>query len=143
MLQPLPAAWESVTVRLDGGDHIDATLQVAAQLAAARAVKLYVDASGRTARRINAVLEELTKHGLGIRWGAGAPHPSLVVANDGGRVNGAHASVRRNRMPSPPRRPSGCRFCRAHRPTRPHSGEAAGFSRWKRLSNTVARSSTS
>ncbi len=57
-------------------------------------MKLFVDASGRTARRMNAVLEELTKHGLGIRLGADAPHPSLVVANDGGRVGGAHASVR-------------------------------------------------
>jgi len=94
VMQPLPASWEAVAVRLDSGDHADATLQIAAQLAAAREVELVVDAGGRLARRVNAVVDELTKHGLRVRLGADAPYPCLIVANDGGRVDGAHLVVR-------------------------------------------------
>ncbi len=94
LMQPLPASWAAVAVRLDSGDHADATLQIAAQLAAVRGVELVVDAAGRQARRVNATVEELTKHGLRVRLGADAPYPCLIVANDGGRVDGAHLVVR-------------------------------------------------
>lgn len=123
---PLPASWDRVRVRLDGGPHADAALQVAAQVAAARGSELVVEASGRIARRVNAVVDELHRGGLTVHLagsdsgdplsggsggsggfggsgGSGGPEgsgglgndgPTLIVAPEGGRVDGAHLVVR-------------------------------------------------
>jgi hypothetical protein len=90
----LPSTVDTVAVRLDGGDHADAALQLAAQLAAVRGAELVVDASGRLARRVNAIVDELAQHEMRVRIGTDVPPGALVVAPDGGRVDGAHLVVR-------------------------------------------------
>jgi hypothetical protein len=70
---PLPASWDAVRVRLDSGPQADAALQVAAQLAAARGASLVVEATGRIARRVNAVVDELNRNGLTVDLAPATP----------------------------------------------------------------------
>jgi Kef-type K+ transport system membrane component KefB len=80
---PLPASWDALRVRLDGGPHADAALQVAAQLAAARGAALVVEATGRIARRINAVVAELNRNGLTVDLAPATPAPGTATPTTG------------------------------------------------------------
>jgi Kef-type K+ transport system membrane component KefB len=95
VVAPLPASWTSVAVRVDGGGpDADAALRIGARLAAARAVDLVVDAGPKPARRVLAVVEQLTGHGVTARLGSADPVSALVVAATAGAAAGAHLRVR-------------------------------------------------
>jgi len=88
----LPAEPSAVVLRWAAGAHGDAAAQVAARIATRRGADLIIADGARPGRRVIALAEELTRHGLAARAeaadGAGAPASSrggapLVVAADG------------------------------------------------------------
>jgi Kef-type K+ transport system membrane component KefB len=85
----------TILARVDGDHYVDATLRVAAQLAAARDAELVVDAGRRVPRGVAATVRELERHGVRVRLGADRPADALVVVADGGAAgDGAHLRVR-------------------------------------------------
>lgn len=96
VLEP-PAHVRAVLARVDGAASAAVVLRVAAAVAIARDLALFVDAGPRAPREVTAAVRELTRHG--VPASVGTPDvAALVVASDPGDLAGgaepAHLIVR-------------------------------------------------
>jgi hypothetical protein len=91
VLEP-PAHVGAVLARVDGAASAAVVLRVAAAVAIARDLALFVDAGPRAPREVTAAVRELTRHG--VPASVGTPDvAALVVASDpGDLVSGAEAA---------------------------------------------------
>jgi Kef-type K+ transport system membrane component KefB len=88
-----PLSWPAVLVRAGSAPSSRAAVEVGVLLAATQGARLMLDAGGRAAKRLEAIVAEVGKVGLAAAVSADGGDGALIVSADGGSVVDAHVKV--------------------------------------------------